>query len=120
MSKDNALYPAGFTLFLLGILLFIGYISARNLDGTKKEWVLKEEAQRNESTLIYTGVMVKARHFPKGLDNDDWWHLEFKDGPTILIVKSPYWFVPVGEEINVYRYTQKRKKGRNYYIERIK
>ncbi len=78
----------------------------------EKEAILKEE-----SSIVYTGLLVGAIRSDVWFTNLDVWYLTLEGGAKIIIRESTCWLAPIGEEISIHKYNDGRSKSREHYIE---
>ncbi len=103
-----------FICILIAIILLVFVISCQKMDEADEA----RRLAREESTLVYSGVLVRADGWP-AIHLLTWvWRLHFKDGVSVSITKSRSWLVPIGEEIDVYKYVDEfmRDGGRKLYF----
>lgn len=105
-----------FICIVIAIILSVWIISPqKKLD---EAWEARRLV-REESTLVYSGTIIKARGMPWGPFLTYRWWLTFEDGHHVGITKSRYWLVPIGEKIDVYKYVdESRRGGKLYFIKR--
>jgi len=108
-----------FVCIAVAIILSVFVISPqRKMD---KAWEARRLV-REESTLVCIKILTKAICKPNPfyiISRLDYWTLTFEDGAKITIKESPYWFVPIGEKVEVYKYVdESRRGGKLYFIKR--
>ncbi len=102
-----------FICILIAILLLVFVISCKTDEAFEAGKLAREE-----SILVYSGVLVKADGWP-AVHLLTWqWYLTFEDGHRVCITKHRSWLVPIGEMVDVYKYVDEyfRDGGRKLYF----